>query len=144
VVVGQVTFDALSGKVQTASLFSIELEVKNTVTIGGGGGGGAGKASFGPLGLLKAPDLLSPALVLAVAQGKHLQKATVDLFEPGTTTPVLTYELKTVFVTGVSFAAGSEVPAEQVTLEYEEICTTFFGEKEEPRTCWNVAENKTP
>ena len=40
---------------------------------GGGGGGGAGRATFTDLSVSKLVDRASPALMLAVASGRHVR-----------------------------------------------------------------------
>jgi Type VI secretion system effector, Hcp/Collagen triple helix repeat (20 copies) len=86
-VIGQITLDF--GTTETHSdVLSVKLAAKTTVPAGGGGGGGAGKTEFDDVEVLKAVDINSTRLLMACATGEHLRSATIDVFSPGTTTPL--------------------------------------------------------
>jgi type VI secretion system secreted protein Hcp len=89
-----------------------------------GGGAGAGRATFTDLSVTKVLDKASPALLLAVASGRHLRTATLTVTSGGPR-PVdyLTVDLEDVLVTSCLLAdpADPDRPAENVSLQFGKI-----------------------
>jgi type VI protein secretion system component Hcp len=108
--------------------------VVNTGTLASGGGAGAGKAVFDPIVVKKSIDKTSPVLMRSVATGTHHPIALVTVYKPGTTTPLVVYELKDVIISGL-VQAGSKASAEEVTLTFTAITMTAGGES----TCFDIA-----
>jgi type VI secretion system secreted protein Hcp len=96
--------------------------VSNTGTAySGSGGATAGKAQLGDLQIVKKVDKASPKLFLGAATGTLYTKATLRL-NKGTekASEYLVITLEDVLITGVqlSGAGGTDLPSEQVTLNY--------------------------
>jgi type VI protein secretion system component Hcp len=92
------------------------LAWSNSSTAGTAGtGGGAGKVTLGAMMFSKAPDRSSPALFNAVATGRHIAKATLQLSKPGST-PYATYVLSDVTVKSFSTQGTGKDREEQFVL----------------------------
>lgn len=149
-VVGQLVIDGLNSDANPSPVWSVKIGVKNSVNFTGGGGGGAGKASFEDFGVLKPIDALSPKLMLATAEGRFFTKATIEIFGPEGPggTPILTWEMQEVIVSGLDFSTSGETPSDAVTLAYAKICSIFQGQDSngkplpEVKECYDVKANK--
>jgi type VI protein secretion system component Hcp len=148
-VVGRLAIDGLGKPDESSLMFSVRVGVKNTGSIGVGGGGGAGKASFEDFSLLKPIDALSPQLMVATATGEHFKEATIEIFgEDGPTgTPILTWELKDVLISGFDFAVTGDGLADSLTLSYAQVCSVFDGtdaggKPVHVKECYDVKANK--
>lgn len=146
---GRLAIDGLGKPDETSLLFSVRIGVKNTGSGGFGGGGGSGKAVFEDFSMLKPIDALSPQLMLATATGEHFKEATIEIFgEDGPTgTPILTWELKDVLVSGFDFAVTGEGLADSLTLTYAQVCSVFDGtdaggKPVHVKECYDVKGNK--
>ena len=150
-VVGQMVIAGLNGPSEPSSVFSVSIGVTNSGSSSGGGGGGAGKAVFGPFGVLKPVDALSPKLMLAAANGKHYTKATIEIFGDGGSSapPILTWELSDVLVSSFTFETngGGEL-CDEVTFSYSKVCSVFEGVDDQGKPtgkveeCWDLKLNK--
>ena len=150
-VVGQMVIAGLNAPADPSSVFSVSIGVTNSGSSSGGGGGGAGKAVFGPFGVLKPVDALSPKLMLAAANGKHYTKATIEIFGDGGSgaPPVLTWELSDVLVSSFTFETngGGEL-CDEVTFSYSKVCSVFEGVDDQGKPtgkveeCWDLKLNK--
>ena len=93
-----------------------------------GGGGGSGRATFTDLSVTKAFDKASPALLLAVATGRHIRTAILTVTSGGPR-PVdyLTIGLEDVLVTSCLLAdpADPDRPVENVSLQYAKIRVSY-------------------
>jgi type VI secretion system secreted protein Hcp len=86
---------------------------------GGGSGGGAGRATFTDLAVTKVFDKATPALMLAVATGRHLRSGRLTVTSGGPRPfEYLVVDLDDVLVTTCLLADTVELerPAENVTL----------------------------
>jgi len=126
-IVGQLVIDGINDASTPSDVFSVKIGVTNPADLGTGGG--AGKATFEPFVILKPIDMSSPKLMLAVATGKHFNKATIDIFGEGgsSAAPILTWELTEVLVNAFSFSTKRDHLADQVTLSYGKVCSIFEG-----------------
>ena len=85
---------------------SWSLGVTNAGSGHGGGGGGAGRATFTDLSVSKLVDKASPALMLAVANGRHVRSGRLTVTSVGGPRPVeyLVVDLEDVLVTACLLA----------------------------------------
>ena len=115
-----------------------------------GGGGGAGKVSVQDLSLTKWVDRSTPALMEAVASGRHFNEAVLIVRRPGNN-PVefLKITMKEVLVTSVATGAGTgdDRLKESVSLNFAEVEVEYVpvDEKGKPETAipfrWDIAGN---
>jgi type VI protein secretion system component Hcp len=120
------------------------LAVSESTGAGGAGGAGAGKVKeeFEAFRVVKAPDSFSPGMLEAMKAGKHFAAATITIFEPGTTTPATSYELKEVLIGGYQLRGGP-APIEELSLDYGAIKQTVPVSGGEPQEgCWDLRQNK--
>jgi type VI secretion system secreted protein Hcp len=106
-----------------------------------GGGGGAGKVNIQDVSLTKPFDACSPALLGAVATGKHYPSLT--LTQSNSDGTVTTLALTDVIVSSWS-AAGSvntEAATENVTFGFAKVCLTDGGSGS--KFCYDLKANKT-
>lgn len=152
-VVGQMVIAGLNAPADPSAVFSVSIGVTNSGSASSGGGGGAGKAEFGPFGVLKPIDALSPKLMLAAANGKHYTKATIEIFGAGGSgaPPILTWELSDVLVSSFTFETngGGEL-CDAVSFSYSKVCSIFEGVDDQGKPtgkveeCWDLRLNKEP
>jgi len=123
------------------------LTVGNSVEHTGatGGGGGAGKAIFSDLSVVKKFGESSAPLFLLVAQGSHLQSATVTFYraKQGVPEKYYTITLQDVIVTSQHWVGNSNgvdtADSESVKLTYSRI--TLKNEPLGPSVCYDVKQN---
>ena len=104
------------------------LGVTNSGSTHSGGGGGAGRATFTDLAVTKLLDKASPALMLAVATGRHLRSGRLTVTGVGPRPlEYLVVDLEDVRVTSclLADAADPERPAENVALAYGKIHVAY-------------------
>lgn len=107
-----------------------------------GGGGGAGKAVFSDLSIVKKFGESSAALFLLVAQGQHLQTATVSFYRMKQSVPVKYYTitLKDVTVASQEWVGNSNgvdaADSESVKLRYSQI--TLTNNETNTSVCYDV------
>ena len=121
---------------------SIIFSASQTATLHIGGGAGAGKASIDDILLVRAPDSFSPKLFLLLAQGTHMQDATINIkifSGEGGLTDFMQLTLDPVMITNLSIQTlDGKLPREELALNFSNICISVQdGEK----TCWNVETN---
>lgn len=117
-----------------------------------GSGSGAGKADFQDLTIVKSVDKSTPLLKLAVASGKHITKGKLTVRKAGENPlEYLTIDLENILVSGYSLSGvsgGSELPDEQVTLNFAKMKTEYWtqtdkGAKgENANFSWDVSANQ--
>jgi type VI secretion system secreted protein Hcp len=94
----------------------------------GGGGGGAGRPHVSDLAVSKLLDRASPALMLAVASGRHLRSGRLTVTGGGPR-PVdyLVVDLEDVLVTAclIADAADPDRPVENVSLAFGKIHVAY-------------------
>lgn len=134
-VIGQITFDGLAGVEPPTNIYSFQASVRNNDSAVGGG---AAKVSFEDVRVQRAVDALSPSIFFHVATSKRIAKVTIDIFETGTSTPFVEYELDDVLIT--SLANTPEVLAgatlEAIALNFAKICITVDpGSKSPVKAC---------
>ena len=113
----------------------------NPVDPTGGGGGGTGKVSVSDLNITKTFDGCSPALLGAVATGKHFPSLTlVASNQDGTTTTVT---LSDVLVSSWQVGGSSESAAafESASFAFSKVCLTDGASG--AKFCYDVTGNKT-
>jgi type VI secretion system secreted protein Hcp len=104
------------------------LGVTNSETTYSGGGGGMGRADFTDLAVTKLLDKASPALMLAVASGRHIRSGTLTVTSGGPRPlDYLVIGLEDVLVTSCLLAdtADADRPAENVGLAFAKIHVTY-------------------
>ena len=117
-----------------------------------GMGSGASKADFQDLTIVKSVDKSTPLLKLAVASGKHITKGKLTVRKAGENPlEYLTIDLENILVSGYTLsgvAGGSELPDEQVTLNFAKMKTEYWtqtdkGAKgENANFSWDVSANQ--
>jgi len=94
-----------------------------------GSGGGAGKASFQDLSFTKYIDSASPALMLHLAKGTHIDKATLLVRKAGEgQQKYVQIDMTKCIVTSVSTggSGGEDRLTENVTLNFAEVQYEYF------------------
>jgi len=103
-----------------------------------GGGAGAGKVNFQDIVISKVSDAISPRLLLETAQGRHIQRVTINVYAAGSTTAQVTYRLEDVIITGFN---NTHVPGagavENVTLKFDRLRVDAGGQE----MTWDVSAN---
>lgn len=132
----------LTGEIDGLGSFEVlafSWGASNSGSLHVGGGGGAGKANFQDVSLTKYIDEHSPALVGAVATGRHFKGAAV-VFVAKKGGPAVRLEMKEVLVTSVSLggSAGESRLTENVTLNFAEFKYSY----DEASTSWRIAGTK--
>ena len=117
-----------------------------------GGGGGAGKVDMQDFHFVMGANKASPKLMLACASGEHIKKATLTCRKAGKDqqpymTVVMSDLLVSSFQTGGS-AHGSEVPNDQISLNYAKIEWEYKEQKADGtlggaiKAGWDLKANK--
>jgi type VI secretion system Hcp family effector len=103
--------------------------------------GGAARPVFAEAYVVKAVDNTSPLLMLRLAQGANLSSVVLEVFSPGTTNVLATYELTDARLAAVtdgdpgrSSASGGQ-PLEELGITYRRVRITSAGGS---TTCWDV------
>jgi type VI secretion system secreted protein Hcp len=103
----------------------------------GSGGGGAGKVKFNEFTIKKMTDKSSPILMVETATGKHYPKAEFVVMKPdGTQYYKITF--KDVLISSYQTGGGSELPMEQVSLNFAQIEFEYGATK----AGWDIKTNK--
>ncbi len=126
-VVGQLTVTPASGTLTSTAtdLYSFTNELDQPVSISSQSGGtGAGKGRLTTPGATMTVPVgpLLTELMTYEATGTHYRTATVQLYKPGTTTVVGTYEMYAVVVTSIVMSndgSATSSPHATVTVDYE-------------------------
>lgn len=106
-----------------------------------GSGGGAGKVSVSDVNITKPFDACSPALLGAVATGKHYQ--TLTLTQSNSDGTVTTLALTDVIVSSwqASGSVGSEAATESTSFAFAKVCLTDGASG--AKFCYDLKANKT-
>jgi type VI secretion system secreted protein Hcp len=104
---------------------------------GTGSGGGAGKVKFNEFTIKKVTDKSSPILMIETATGKHYPKAEfVVMKSDGTQYYKIT--LKDVLISSYQTSGGTDLPMEEVSLNFAQIEFEYGATK----TGWDIKTNK--
>jgi type VI protein secretion system component Hcp len=128
---GRIAFDSLPGAVKaTLPVRSFSVGGANSSTPGGGGGGAGKFTADDPVAVIDATDV-DPLLLRAVTTGVHLQKVTVSLFRPGTTTQQESWEFADVTITALHTAQSGSAKSPRVSLglRYAQVTLTTYDAK---------------
>lgn len=118
-----------------------------------GGGGGSGKAAFQDIAVTKWVDKSSPSLMDCVAQGRHIEEATLVVRKAGGKEKLeyLRIEMKGVLITSLSTggSAGEDRLTENLTINFREYTLKYQPQDEkgakkggEVASGFNIAEGK--
>lgn len=102
-----------------------------------GGGGGSGKASFQDLSFTKYVDSASPALMLHLAKGTHIPKATLLVRKAGEgQQKYMVIEMKECIVSSLSTggSGGEDKLTENVTLNFAKVKYEYFKQDDKGAT----------
>jgi type VI secretion system secreted protein Hcp len=107
----------------------------------GGGGAGSGKVNVSDVNLTKPFDACSPALLGAVATGKHYQ--TLTLTQSNSDGTATTLALTDVIVSSwsASGSVGSEAATESASFAFAKVCLTDGASGS--KFCYDLKANKT-
>lgn len=107
---------------------SFSWGMSNSGSASTGGGAGAGKVSFSDISVTKTLDKSSPKLMLAVAQGEHIRKATLSATKTtkAGTIDYYTITMEDVLVSsfqqsGATNKGGDVAPTESVSFNFAKI-----------------------
>ena len=116
-----------------------------------GGGGGAGKVNVQDISFTKWVDLSSPKLMLAVANGKHISKATLVVRKAGENPlEYITIVMSDCLITSVSTggSGGEDRLTENATINFKKV-EVNYKEQTAKGTAggtddfkWDIAANK--
>lgn len=116
-----------------------------------GGGGGAGKANFQDVSVTKWVDVASYALMDALANGTHIDDATLYVRKAGGKAPLeyIVIKMEKVMVTSVSTggSGGEDRLTENVTLNFAKVNFAYTEQKDDgtgdtaKEFKWNIEEN---
>jgi type VI secretion system secreted protein Hcp len=118
-----------------------------------GSGGGSGKASFQDLSFTKFVDSASPALLIHLAQGSHIETAKLTCRKAGEgQQKYIEMTLKEVIVSSVSTggSGGEDRLTENVTLNFREVKFEYFKQDATGATAsagifaYDIAKNAVP
>lgn len=88
----------------------------------------SGKPAFADVSFTKVIDQQSPQLLVSLVQGTHLPNVTLEVFQPGSSTVQVKYELSDVLVVGATHADPGRnnggQPLEEVSLTFTKIQVT--------------------
>jgi type VI secretion system secreted protein Hcp len=119
-------------------------------TFHGGGGGGAGKANFQDVSFTKYVDKASPALMIAVAKGSHIDECKLTVRKAGEgQQKYIEITMKNCLVSSVSTggSGGEDRLTENVTLNFATVNFEYFLQDAKGSTAsggvfkWKIAEN---
>ena len=115
-----------------------------------GGGGGAGKANFQDVSFTKYVDKASPALMIAVAKGSHIDECKLTVRKAGEgQQKYIEITMKNCLVSSVSTggSGGEDRLTENVTLNFALVNFEYFMQDTKGSTAsggvfkWKIAEN---
>ncbi|MFA5081645.1 MAG: type VI secretion system tube protein Hcp [Hydrogenophilaceae bacterium] len=115
-----------------------------------GPGGGAGKANFQDVSFTKWLDKATPALMIALAKGSHIDECKLTCRKAGEgQQKYLEITMKEVIVSSVSTggSGGEDRLTENVTLNFADVKLEYFVQDAKGVTAsagvfaWNIAEN---
>lgn len=101
-----------------------------TGTFGAGGGGGAGKVNMQDFSFAMSVNKATPKLILACASGDHIKKAVLTCRKAGKTQQeFLLYTFSDVLVSSYQTGGSSEIPTEQVSINYTKMEVEYKAQK---------------
>jgi type VI secretion system Hcp family effector len=143
---GDAKFAANNGlPLDSIRVLTVGNSVENVTGICPGGGGCAGKAIFSDLSLVKKFGESSAPIFLLVAQGRHLQTATVSFYrmKQNVLSKYYTITLQDVTVASQAWVGNSNgvdaADAESIKLTYAKI--TLLDNETGSTVCYDVARN---
>ncbi|HYD51212.1 MAG TPA: type VI secretion system tube protein Hcp [Gemmatimonadaceae bacterium] len=114
-----------------------------------GGGGGAGKVSMNDFNFVCRTNKSSPALMFACASGKHIKEALFTARKAGgKQQEFLKVKLSDVLISSYQTGGSSEVPMDQITLNFSKIEVSYAPQKPDGSldayvtNGWNLKENQ--
>jgi len=114
-------------------LMSFSFGADQPATAATGGGMGAGKVHMHDMAVTKLVDKASPKLLLACATGQHIQKAVLTVRKAGgEQQEFMIITLTDILVSSVNssgHAAGTEMPSEQVSINFSKIQFDYKEQK---------------
>lgn len=88
----------------------------------------SGKPTFADVSFTRAIDNQSPQLLVSLAQGTHFSAVSIQIFQPGTTTVQVRYDLSDVLIVGSNNADPGRnnggQPLEEISLTFSKIQVT--------------------
>ena len=110
----------------------------------GTGGRAAARADFQPLNVVKLVDKASPDLHLFCAQGKHIAKLVLEVWQDsGEKFCYWKYEMENAMISSVAVSGGgSERPGESVSFVYDKISWTYTPAKDDGSKGTDVGPKK--
>jgi len=117
---------------------------------GRGGGAGTGKVSMSDFSFTKVLDKASPKLLLACANGRHIDKVEfVARKAGGKQEPYLKMKLNDVLISSYQTGGGGDsLPNESISLNFAKIEWEYFQQDSKGSTAsagkawWSLTENK--
>jgi type VI secretion system secreted protein Hcp len=115
-----------------------------------GGGGGSGKANFQDLSFTKWIDKATPALMIAVAKGSHIDECKLTCRKAGEgQQKYIEITMKKCLVSSLSTggSGGEDKLTENVTLNFAEVAFEYYMQDAKGVTAsagklaWNIEEN---
>jgi type VI secretion system secreted protein Hcp len=114
-----------------------EIDVKSwswgetqTGTMSAGGGGGAGKVDMQDFHFVMHVNKATPKLILSCASGEHIKKAVLTCRKAGKTQQeFLIYTFSDLLVSSYQTGGSSEIPSEQVSLNYSKMEVEYKAQK---------------
>ncbi|MDR3719378.1 MAG: type VI secretion system tube protein Hcp [Bryobacteraceae bacterium] len=101
-----------------------------TGTMSRGGGGGAGKVDMQDFHFVMQVNKATPKLILSCASGEHIKKAVLTCRKAGKTQQeFLIYTFSDLLVSSYQTGGSSEIPAEQVSLNYSKMEVEYKAQK---------------
>ncbi|MPZ43807.1 MAG: Hcp1 family type VI secretion system effector [Betaproteobacteria bacterium] len=107
--------------------------MSNSGSFHAGGGGGAGKANFQDVSFTKYVDKATPALMIAVAKGSHIDECKLTCRKAGEgQQKYIEVTMKKCLVSSVSTggSGGEDRLTENVTLNFAEVTFEYFTQNE--------------
>lgn len=105
----------------------------------------AGTAMFSTFMLTKLVDGTSPNLLTSAASGRVFPTGRIDLYDPGGTNVLTTFELSNLVVLGAVVKSEpmgtSRALLEEVSLDYQKIKQTVMTAAGPVTGCWDRAQN---
>ena len=124
--------------------------MSNSGSFHAGGGGGAGKANFQDISVTKYVDKATPALMIAVAKGSHVDECKLTCRKAGEgQQKYIEITMKKCLITSVSTggSGGEDRLTENVSINFAEVTFEYFMQNDKGVTAsggklaYNIAGN---
>ncbi len=124
--------------------------MSNSGSFHAGGGGGAGKANFQDISITKYVDKATPALMIAVAKGSHVDECKLTCRKAGEgQQKYIEITMKKCLITSVSTggSGGEDRLTENVSINFAEVTFEYYMQNEKGATAsggklaYNIAGN---